>query len=230
MKGLVETALGLVASLLLITTAAAQPKSDPENLCQSGGFPLDSDDYRAAKVKGTRGEKIYFHDDSKASCPADRSCRLKAYVIPGDQVIVAHTLGKFACSLFQPLKSSETTGWIEIDRLEWVDTKRPPGERDWFGEWRLFDNVIRISKGKTPGELKISGEAYWGSGDRVNTGDIGADAKPSGDKLSFKDAPGEGSCEVGMRLVGKLLAVMDNNNCGGNNVSFSGIYQKSTKR
>ena len=64
----------------------------------------------------------------------------------------------------------------------------------------------------------------------MNTGDIGADAKPSGDKLSFSDAPDEGSCEVGMRLVGKFLAVKDNNNCGGNNVSFSGVYQRKPKR
>ena len=230
MNRLSQTALGVAACLLLITPASTQPKSEPENLCQSGGFPLESDDYRAAKVKGAPSDKIYFHDDSKASCPADRSCRLKAYVIPGDQVIVAHTSGKFACSQFQPLKSLETIGWIETDRLEWVDTRRPPGEREWFGEWRLFDNVIRISKAKTPGELKISGEAYWGSGDRTNTGDIGADAKPSGDKLSFSDAPGEGSCQVAMRLVGKYLAVRDNDNCGGNNVSFSGVYQKRAKR
>ncbi len=48
--------------------------------------------------------------------------------------------------------------------------------------------------------------------------------------MSFRDAPDEGSCEVGMRLVGKLLAVKDNNNCGGNNVSFSGVYQRKPKR
>ncbi len=173
MQRLVQTALALVACSVLLTTAAAgQPKSEPkneaksepENLCQSGGFPLDSDDYRAAKVKGARGEKIYFHDDSKASCPADRSCRLKAYVIPGDQVIVAHTLGKFACSQFQPLKSPETIGWIETDRLDWADTRQPPEEREWLGEWRLFDNVIRISKAKTPGVLKHQRRGLLGFG------------------------------------------------------------------
>jgi hypothetical protein len=229
MKRFAPAALALACCLLLTTSASGQ-KAEPDNLCQSGGFPLDSDDYRAAKVKGAPGERIYFHDDSKAACPADRSCRLKAYVIPGDQVIVAHTRGKYACSLFQPIKAQETTGWIEIDRLAWVDNRQPPAEREWLGQWHLFDNVIRISKAKTPGVLKISGEAYWGSGDRVNTGDIGDEVRPSGDKLSFRDAPDEGSCQVAMRLVGKFLVVQDNNNCGGNNVTFSGVYQRRSKR
>jgi hypothetical protein len=96
----------------------------PENWCRNGAFPRESKDYRLAKIKGAAGERIYFHDDGKERCPAEPSCRSKAYVIPDDQVIVSRTFDRLACSWFQPRKGSETVGWIETDRLEWVAPRR----------------------------------------------------------------------------------------------------------
>ena len=51
-------------------------------------------------------------------------------------------------------------------------------------------------------------------------------AKPSGDTMKLADEPERGSCEVDMQLVGSFLIVGDNLNCGGANVSFSGVYRK----
>ena len=68
MNPLFQTALGLVAcSLLLTAPASAQLKGNPENWCRNGHFPRESKDYRLAKIKGAAGDKIYFHDDSKAN-------------------------------------------------------------------------------------------------------------------------------------------------------------------
>jgi hypothetical protein len=36
----------------------------------------------------------------------------------------------------------------------------------------------------------------------------------------------EYECKVSIRKVGKYLVVADNMQCGGANVSFSGVYQK----
>ena len=156
MNRLSQTALGSPPACLLITPASTQPKSEPENLCQSGGFPLESDDYRAAKVKGAPGDKIYFHDDSKASCPADRSCRLKAYVIPGDQVIVAHASGKFACSLFQPLKSPET------DRLDRNRPARMGGHQATAGRTRVVRRMAPLRQCHS----HLEGENAWRAEDQ----------------------------------------------------------------
>lgn len=230
MKNLVQTALAFTACSLLVTApASAQLKGNPENWCRNGAFPRESKEYRLAKIKGAAGHKVYFHDDGNERCPADPGCRAKAYVIPNDQVIVSRTFGNFACSWFQPRKGSETVGWIESDSLEWVDAK-PPGEREWLGEWRAYDNFIRISKSREPGALAIKGEAIWGSGAATHTGDLDHDAKPSADKLSFGDGTDEFDCQVTMQLVGSYLVVGDNLNCGGANVSFSGVYQKRSKR
>lgn len=219
----------LAWSLLNTSPASAQLKGNPENVCRNGYFPRESANYRLARIKGAAGDKAFFHDDANERCPDDAACRLKTYVIPGDEIIVSRTSGKFACSWFQPRKGSETVGWIETDRLAWQDTK-PPAMPDWLGAWRAYDNLIRISKSKEAGSLAIKGEAFWGSGSRTHTGELDYDAKPAADKMKFGDGTDEADCQVTMQLLGTLLVVGDNLNCGGANVSFSGVYQKGPKR
>jgi outer membrane receptor protein involved in Fe transport len=43
--------------------------------------------------------------------------------------------------------------------IAWRGSIRPPAERDWLGEWRAYDDFIRISKSKEAGMLAIKGEA-----------------------------------------------------------------------
>jgi len=216
----------LLSALLLATPAFAQLQGNPDYFCRGGYFPRESKTYRLATIKGAAGERAFFHDDGTEKCPADPACRLKTYVIASDQVIVSRTLGKFACSWFQPRKGHGTTGWIESDRLSWAGSIPPPVERDWIGVWRDNSSVIRIKRAKKKGELDIEGEATWGSGDHAHTGNLDHTAKPSGDAMTFADAEVEGGCAGEMQLVGKFLIVGDNLNCGGANVSFSGVYQK----
>jgi hypothetical protein len=233
-KGLmrvIRTVLGVMAcSLLLTAPVSAQLKGNPDNWCRNGLFPRESKDYRLARIKGAAGDKVHFRDDNHERCPADQSCQAKGYVIPNDQILVSRTFDKYACSWFQPRKGHETVGWIEIDRLAWVDVSRQPAEQAWLGEWRHHDNVIRLAKAKAPGEFTITGEAIWGSGAQAHTGELDYTAKPSGDKLNFNDGPHENDCQVSMQLVGPYLVVGDNVRCGGANVSFSGVYQKRSKQ
>jgi hypothetical protein len=44
--------------------------------------------------------------------------------------------------------------------------------------------------------------------------------------MKFGDGTDELDCQVAMQLVGKLLVVGDNLDCGGANVSFSGVCQR----
>jgi hypothetical protein len=222
--------LGLLWSLLLTSPVSAQLKGNPDHVCRNGYFPRESKEYRLAKTRGAAGDRIYFHGDDNERCPDDRTCRLKTYVIPNDEVVVSRTFGKFACSWFQPRKGSETVGWIETDRLAWQANVRPPTARDWLGEWRGYDNVIRISNSKEQGKLVIKGEAIWGSGSRAHTGELDYEAKPAGQTISFGDGTDERDCQVTMHFLGRFLVVGDNLHCGGANVSFSGVYRKGPKR
>lgn len=230
MRRLARASLGFLAwSLLQSSPASAQLKGNPDYMCRNGSFPRESTNYRLAKIKGAASDRIYFHGDDNERCPEDQACRLKTYVIGSDEVIVSRTLGKFACSWFQPRKGSETVGWIETDKITWQENMRPPEMRDWLGEWRAYDNLIRISKSKEVGTLAIKGEATWGSGSRTHAGELEYYAKPSADKMKFGDGTDELDCQVTMQLVGKYLVVGDNLHCGGANVSFSGVYQRRPK-
>ncbi|MGH6843688.1 MAG: hypothetical protein ACRECU_02990, partial [Methylocella sp.] len=69
----------------------------------------------------------------------------------------------------------------------------------------------------------------------VNIGIIEGMTSPKGAALSFTMGEGatlpvdkgdEGDCKVWMRRLGPYLLVNDNNNCGGMNVSFSGVYTR----
>jgi hypothetical protein len=104
------------------------------------------------------------------------------------------------------------------------------------------EQSIDVEKGPRPGEVKIKGEATYGLLDparvargAVNSGEIEGIVKPEGSSLAFtmgddKTLPyTEGddyACRVRMRLLGPFLVVVDNNNCGGMNVSFTGAYRR----
>ena len=69
-----------------------------------------------AKSTGCRRSRARPATGSISTATADdQSCRLEAYVIRNDEVIVSRTFGKFACSWFQPRNGTETVGWIETD-------------------------------------------------------------------------------------------------------------------
>jgi hypothetical protein len=213
--------------LIFAFPAFAQIEGNPENFCRSGFFPRESSEYKLASVKGLKNEKVYFYDDDRA-CPNDENCRTKSYVIPNDEVIVSRSFGKWACSWYQPKKGSGTVGWIALDKLEFKETNRNPARGEWLGAWNHVGNQIEIGKGKTPDLLTITGNAFWkGLGDNVHVGELDYASKPAGNELKIgENETGEYECKVTMRLLGKYLIVSDNMQCGGLNVSFSGIYQK----
>ncbi len=216
-----------VCILFFAVNAFGQLEGNPENWCRNGVFPRENVEFKLAKIIGKKNEKVYFYGDD-ADCPKNGDCRLKSYVVPKDEMIVSRTFGSFACSWFQPKKGAETVGWIEVNKLEEIATNSAPELDDWFGEWSYYENSITIGKGEKSGELAIKGDAFWkGLGDNVHIGELDHSAKPLRNVLKLGETEeGEFACKVTMRLVGKFLIVSDNLNCGGVNVSFSGVYLK----
>ena len=223
--------LQIFTAFIFTIQASAQLDGNPENFCRNGAFPRESREYRLARITGKKGERVYFYGDEREDCPAGRDCRLKSYVIPGDEVIVSRTFGAYACGWFQPAKGSETVGWIKSESLEMLEPKPDPAENEWLGEWRFYDNSIVIAKSRAAGLLEVTGEAFWkGLGDNVHVGELDHRAKPSGGILKLGEGDDEADCKVTMQLVGSFLLVSDNLNCGGANVTFSGVYRKNSKK
>jgi hypothetical protein len=207
--------------------AFGQLEGNPENWCREGFFPRESEQYRLARITGQKGERVYFYGDDE-NCPDGKNCRRKSYLIPNDEIIVSRTFGRFACSWFQPSKGAETVGWIETKNIEFVEAAQTPDEKDWLGEWRYDDNRIEIEKGAQDGFFKIKGDAIWkGIGDNVHVGTLDDEVKPQRNVLKIgESSEDEYECRATLRLIGKYLIASDNLNCGGANVSFTGVYRR----
>ena len=206
--------------------AFGQLDGNPENWCRNGAFPRDSEAYRIANVKAANGERVYFFDDDR-NCPNDQNCRRKAYLIDKDEVLISRIYGNYACAWYQPRKGSEVVGWLPKANLEFRAAE-VADFASWLGEWTFYDNALKISRGEKHGSLKVSGNALWkGLGDNVHVGEVDSTGIPDENGfMRFTD----GDCEVKFRLISRYLIVADNLQCGGMNVSFSGVYRKKSTR
>lgn len=89
-----------------------------------------------------------------------------------------------------------------------------------------------ISFAQQEHELRVKGIALWkGIGNNVHVGELDGRSKQKDGRLEYSDGDSEFDCRAKMELIlGRYLIVADNGNCGGANVSFSGIYRKTSAR
>lgn len=198
---------------------------------------------RLASIAATNDARTYFlrNASDAPGCPsADAACRLKAYLVPGDEVVVWSHDGEHACASFSGAKGRVTTGFLPTAALVFAD----PAARDlagWLGTWTRVEAEIRI---EAAGEdrVVVSGDATWGAEDPerverggVHIGTIDPTTVAIGGESVVRFATGEEPddpedeyrCRVSLQLLGDRLLVSDNFQCGGANVSFSGTYVRS---
>ncbi len=110
-------------------------------------------------------------------------------------------------------------------------TQTPP-LASWLGDWRYGENTIRFTNNKLAGFLNVTGDALWrGLGDNVHVGEMDERVEPRLNIVKVgESSTDEHECKVTLRLVGEFLVVHDNMRCGGMNVSFSGVYRRSSKQ
>lgn len=214
-------ALSLLFLIPLVISAQEDDSGNPSNWCRNGHFANGSE-FRLAKVVGAKGAKVNFYSDDNG-CPnaSLAMCKLKSYLISGDTLIVSKTYNNFVCGWFQPVKGSETVGWISLGSLKIIKPDFNPTMNKWLGSWRFYDNTITITT-DSMGKVKIVGEAFWkGLGDNIHIGEVNGVAKPQGNLLTIE----EEICKIKMTLIGDYLIANDNSDCGGANVTFDGVYR-----
>lgn len=193
-------------------------------------------------VHMNKAERSWFYDYATTDCP--RFCKRKAFVVKGDRLVAWQSHSGFTEVEFVNPNGAATRGWLRS-----ADLDPDPGPKQalsfWQGNWKRVEADIRVSRGRTPGQIAIRGDATWGGHDpervkrgAVNIGEIEAMVAPRGFALSFaiwedqtlpyEDA-GETGCGVRMRLMPPYLVVQDNYRCGGHNVSFTGIYRRAER-
>jgi len=215
--------------LLSCICTQAHALSEDERMCRAGLYTAKPGNMEIASVKVQAGEKLYFMKDHDACPEKGDSCKEKAYILKGDEVLVSKHMGKWACAWFHGAKSA-TVGWLEADKL--VSKPISQGKLDdWSGDWNFYKSGF-LKFRKDGAALTVEGQAYWrGLNDNVHTGDISARITPQitakNNMAQLKDGDDQYSCMVNFRLLGDYLVVADNKNCGGANVSFDGVYRKT---
>lgn len=215
-------------TLMILLAASAMARAD---------FLQDAkaaQDWHLARVSAT-GRSYFYKGSEVAGCPAiTASCRRSAYVFHGDQVLVGTVKGALIYATYTDLGGTPTTGWLPLTSIKRIALPKQ-NISAWIGSWNYDYSMIDIIRGHRPGWLKASGMAAWGMHDPervrrgdINTGDFEGEAALAGDRILFGPAPGseDDDCRVSLRLIGPYLVVVDNDNCGGMNVTFSGIYRR----
>jgi hypothetical protein len=181
-----------------------------------------------------RGERM-------PACPsAESACRLKTYLLSGDEVLVDATDGPYVCAFFKSQSGAETRGWLPRARLQ-IAPPEPAPARQWDGKWER-DREAQIVIKSHQDEVEVSGNAIWGSYDpqrvkrgAIHVGELSGKGRPRGQTLAIgydsdrSDFPrakngAPDSCAAKLELYGRYLVVEDNGGCGGMNVSFTGTY------
>jgi hypothetical protein len=194
-------------------------------------------------AKDARLNFVAGRSERTPACPsAESACRLKAYVVPADEVLVDTADGPYVCALFKAQGGTETRGWLPRAALQIVPPEPEPAPaRQWDGKWQR-DREAQIVIKSHQDDLAVSGNAMWGSYDpqrvkrgAVHVGELSGKGRPRGQTLAIgydpdqsgfppaKDAARD-SCAAKLELYGRYLVVEDDGACGGMNVSFTGTY------
>jgi hypothetical protein len=214
-------------------------------------FGRDNPDIRLMRVASKARRLPFYHDRTNRMpyCPAEvDQCQMAAFVVPGDLLLVGPAMEDFACAAYRSPAARrvndrlrETIGFVPLSGLEPVPAATPK-PADWTGTWfRAAEARITIGP-EAAGKLTISGQASYGAHDperarrgAVNVGELdGIVALPTGAMIALGEghdgtAPfgdDRSECRARLRLFGPYLVVEDNGGCGGNNVSFTGVYRR----
>lgn len=225
----------VLAGVLLLSVTAAEAQQ-----CASLGERAGFGELNIAEVKRGQARVPFLTPDCQAGKPG--ACQSKAFVVPGDIVLVGEVFDASACAAFVNAKGQVTTGLLPNDRLQRPSATQPAGAGAFTGRFARTEADITIKPKGRDGTLAFAGQATYGALDpsrvargAVNLGEFNFDLKPTSNRVEVSlggaapvawDKGKDDDCAVALLVLGPYLAVEDNRRCGGNNVSFTGIYRR----
>ncbi len=206
--------------------ADEQPKAEQECLTYDSAYenaPLFA-------VKPSSGaERAYLYKQTEP-CRKDQPCgsRQKTYLVSGDVIFAGPPNRGFRCVYYGRSNGKIVAGFIPVENLEAMAEDNGMSVDFLIGTWKYESDSIEI-KTAAAGQVTGDGQAYYQTAETVNEGAFSARAPlAAGQKeLVFREGNDESSCVVKLHRRGPYLVASDNNNCGGLNVSFNGIYTKA---
>lgn len=220
---LLRTALATLAALLLLEPAQAQ--NTDEDMCRNGLFPSQQE-FHLATVAGS-APRLYFFNDWDGCPQKGASCQTRAYVVPGDRLLLGKTHGDWTCAWYAG-KREETVGWVRTRDLA-PQTDAQAEAPDFSGKWKQYDYPGYISIARRNGSWYVLGEMRWSSPYTTHFGELSGELKVQGRHAHLGGTPGPQAddCVADLTRIGDFLVVHDNQRCGALNVRFDGVYTRS---
>ena len=217
--------------LPLVLLLAAPASATESKTCLQGQTPSGRPS-ALGRVTGKAGEKAFFYTSDNFSgngCPEKGGCQTRAYVIPGNEVLVAQAREGWVCALYAGRKG-QTIGWLKTAQVD-VLPAGSPALAAWTGTWRDGETSLAIAAGhgEQAETLELQGKAFWHGGrkgESTHVGSLKGHATPVGDQVVVPDSR-DRACTVNLTLLGSYLVASDNHQCGGANVTFAGVYTKA---
>lgn len=200
--------LALVFCLTAVSIATGQ--SVPKSSCDFDGF-----DINAKPAEAKAATTAYF------GCGTGKC--LPMHLKPSDPVVISRAEGDWTCG-YLVQRDGSAQGWVRSGDIRPVEFNPAPAPTAWVGTWIQDENRIRVQLSKTAGKLVLQGKAYWhGTAHTLHTGEFSAETAPAGNKLHVDDS----GCKIDLALMGNYLLANDNNECGGMNVRFWGLWRRA---
>lgn len=207
-----------VLKILVLSTGSLFGLPGHAATCDSR-FIVEAPEAFAATVADTVGDRLHFQKNG-ATCPSIDGCQAKAYLVPGDKVVVGGEQEEWVCAHFKGPRS-ETSGWLPRSALL-IDTNPPqPVAADWNGVWRADYNYVRVT-GLPDGQLDVASSAQ-GRG-RYGSMSLFGTTTPDRNRLSIEPYP---KCTLSMRWVGGLVVITNTPGCVTWGATHHGIYRRT---
>lgn len=224
----------MIACLLALSPldAAVQDRPDiaKDAPSSASGCRLADLDLGSAPIMAVRlpsGDRRLHLLDKALPCPPSGACphRQKAYLVPGDLVLTANEAAGHRCVVYGTAKGRFIAGFLPADRLTPHKEERRLSPDFLHGSWENAYASLEFSRGEGA-SVRLTGSATWEGETTANEGEIEADAEVRGQAAVFQDE----DCALEVRRRGPYLLAHEDGVCGGLNVTFSGVYSRTTRK
>lgn len=164
----------LAASILPAAILSFLPVAAHSGQLDCGSFDPNNK-IAVARIVTTEARLNFIAGPSKRmqECPSPMSaCRLKAFVVAGDEVLIDLADGPFLCATFKSAGGMETRGLLPRQAVQ-LSPPETATMAKWDGKWRRDREAEIVIKSKSD-VVSVSGNATWGGGDpaRVKRGAV----------------------------------------------------------
>ncbi|WP_234730994.1 hypothetical protein [Acidocella facilis] len=216
--------------LILWVTQGARAANECWGLRQVDSF--NSEPFPTLKAGKIVGNGAAFFEEGGSQCASSSApvCRKsnKLHLLPGDTVVVMATIPGYLCVQYANLpqqKYYEYYGWVPARRVKIYDPSKMKVSLDsWLGTWRNGSTTIVLSRQGR--RLLVYGDAAKQVLATTNFGQIKDRSIPVGNTLDVGEGDPKFNCYAKFLKIRNMLFAVDNYGCGGQDVTFTGIYAR----